>query len=185
MWQKLSPLLLVAGLLALLLWRGGAFSSEPTLEARWVGKPAPSLQGTFLADSLPPLAYKGRVTVLNVWATWCRPCLAELPELERRYRYLRGKYGGRFQLVGITGTYQGENPQAYRGEVTQLVLDQALTYPQWLDERHATLSNLGIGTFPTSVLIDTDGRVRSIGIGPMGTARVLLEAEALLQRAAD
>ena len=95
-------------------------------------------------------ALTGRVVVLNYWATWCAPCKAEMPIMDRFYR--RHKAAG-FELIGITT--EGSLP-AYALKK----LDAVLTYP--LAARSKGPSYASFDSAPTSFVIDRRGVLREI-----------------------
>lgn len=131
---------------------------------------APANSGAaVVGQQLPdvPLRYSdGRATTLrsfvghpvwiNFFATWCVPCKAELPEIERRYT--------KFQTSGLVvlGIDQEESSDA----VTPFVKLYALTYPVTIDTGPAA-DMFKIHVIPMSIFVDGSGTVRSIRIGQM------------------
>jgi len=103
------------------------------------------LQG---GEAMPLSTFRGRPVLLNFWATWCPPCRAELPELEKVYN----RYGGRGLVVASINV--DRNPEAAR----RFVEMQKLTLPMYRVPQ-AELRALGIRSIPTSVLLDGDGNV--------------------------
>ncbi|MBV8856238.1 MAG: TlpA family protein disulfide reductase [Acidobacteria bacterium] len=97
--------------------------------------------------------YKGRVVLLNFWATWCPPCRAEVPDLVKAQR-LYAKRG--LQVVGVT--YPPETPRAVRRFVRRL----GVNYPVALGTKETrALFDKG-ETLPLTVVIDRDGNVRDV-----------------------
>src|SRR3989454_2314519 len=78
---------------------------RPQIDLLGVGSTAPTFHATDLRTGRPTTLadYRGKVVLLNVWATWCEPCRVEMPSMERIYRRL-GE-GGAFGIVagGIDG----------------------------------------------------------------------------------
>lgn len=129
-------------------------SSNPSVSEALIGalppakrKPAPELVFTDQAGQRLDLAgFKGRVVLVNLWATWCPPCVAEMPSLDRLQASL-GAAG--FQVVAISLDRGG-----------------ATIVKRWFD--HAGLTALAIfnappadfagALLPTSILIDAEGR---------------------------
>src|SRR5471032_845309 len=85
-----------------------------------VGKPAPALTATTLDGRAFDLAsLRGRVVVINVWATWCPPCRAEMPALDAVYRQLHGQG---LEMIGLSA----DKPRD-RAKVRQVMA--AFSYP--------------------------------------------------------
>ncbi|HKS22745.1 MAG TPA: TlpA disulfide reductase family protein [Thermoanaerobaculia bacterium] len=123
-----------------------------------VGATMPPYHATLLDGSPFDLtAERGKhVVFLNVWATWCSPCRAEIPELEKMHT----KYGRRgFEVVGVSIDESGAEA------VKPFVKDQPISYPIALDPSEKIAQVLQTTQLPTSVLIDRDGKIvwRRIG----------------------
>jgi thiol-disulfide isomerase/thioredoxin len=94
-------------------------------------------------------SYRGKIVVLNLWATWCPPCRAEMPDLSR----LSGAYA-HFGVV-VVGVDQGESPERAASFARSL----RISYPIWIDDEQRygrTFTALGL---PTTVFIGRDGVV--------------------------
>ncbi|HEY1655449.1 MAG TPA: TlpA disulfide reductase family protein [Candidatus Tumulicola sp.] len=101
--------------------------------------------------------YRGRVVVMNLWASWCPPCRVEMPELQR----FADAYAGRG--VVTIGVNQGES--AARAQAFARALD--IHFPIWLDERQQygrAYTALGL---PTTVVVGRDGTVVTGFDGPL------------------
>ena len=111
--------------------------------------------------------YKGKWVILNFWATWCPPCKAELPTLNRFYK---GMDKDRVVLIGInaTGTEKrgGSDLISY---VSKFVVDEGIDFPVLLDFCHNTgpcvSSIYGAGNLPTTVVISPEGVITKIKTG--------------------
>ena len=94
-------------------------------------------------------AYRGRVVLMNLWASWCPPCRAEMPDLQR----LANAYSSRG--IAIVGVNEGESAQRARAFADSL----AIRFPIWIDESQRygrTYAALGL---PTTVIVDRRGIV--------------------------
>jgi peroxiredoxin len=101
--------------------------------------------------------YRGSVVVMNLWASWCPPCRAEMPDLQR----LVEADGGRG--VAVVGVNEGESPQRAREFAGAL----GIRFPIWIDasQRYGRVySALGL---PTTVIVDRRGVVRRGFDGPL------------------
>ena len=93
--------------------------------------------------------YRGKVVVMNLWASWCPPCRAEMPDLQR----LEDAYGSRG--VVVLGVNQGESADRARAFADSL----KITFPIWIDDSQRygrVYAALGL---PTTVVIGPDGTV--------------------------
>lgn len=115
--------------------------------------PAPVAAASFLdADGkkLNLSGLHGRLTLVNVWATWCQPCVAELPSLEK---LKRDKAGDRFDVVTIS---EDRNGALAVGPFFQKHGLKAL--PQYVDPETNLSRDLGLAGLPTTILLDAQGR---------------------------
>ncbi len=99
--------------------------------------------------------YQGKYVLLNAWATWCPPCRAEMPDLNEFY--LAHQDEG-FEILAINA---GET----RDKAAVFADSYDLGFKIVLDSDGTVLNGLGINAFPTSVLIDPQGKVAMIHIG--------------------
>lgn len=106
--------------------------------------------------------YKGKVVLLNFWATWCGPCKIEMPwfiEFERKYKD-RG-----FAVVGVAMDEEGWNV------VKPFLSDMAVNYRVLLGSDQTAELYGGVSALPTTFIIDQEGKVASthVGIAPRDT----------------
>ena len=127
-----------------------------------IGKPAPNFKAKTIAGAAVDLAeLRGKVVLLDFWATWCLPCQRELPNLEKLHREFQDK-----GLV-VVGLNVGEE----RTAVDKFLGSMALTYPLVLVDNEAELvAQLAVNAFPTMVLIDSEGKVAAYEVGSRGEA---------------
>lgn len=118
-----------------------------------IGKPIPPYAATSLDGATRSIAdHKGKVVLLNVWATWCAPCREEIPYLQSLYDQ---HAANGLEVIGVSVDASGSE-ETIRG----FQKDFGMRYPIWLDpdERIQTLY-LALGV-PASYLIDRDGILR-------------------------
>jgi len=98
---------------------------------------------------------KGRVVMVNFWATWCGPCRIELPQLSR----LQQKYGDAgFTMLGV-------NVDDDFSKATAVAQQLDVRFPVLYDDGKQVVKRYGVSAMPSSVLIDRDGRVRAVHLG--------------------
>jgi peroxiredoxin len=127
------------------------------------GRPAPDYVAVTLdGDSIGVHELRGRVVLLNVWATWCRPCIREMPALQRLYDKLE-PLGFTVLAVSVDNAALalGDPAEAVRGFVEQY----QLTFPILLDPDRGIESTYQISGMPTSYLIDRGGVIRDRVLG--------------------
>ena len=144
-------LLLIAAAVYFLLQYNAAPSSDLAAIPVKVDYPAPELTLTNLEGSPVSLAdYRGKVVLVNLWATWCPPCKEEMPALETFYR--KHADDG-FTIVAVNDG----DPTA---DVVQFVKDYGLTFPVWLDPTYtATERAFKTLNLPSSFVIDREGQI--------------------------
>lgn len=126
--------------------------------------PAPDLTLNDLDGNPHSLAdYRGQVTLVNMWATWCPPCVSELPTLNSFYKDYAA---GGFVIIGID---DGEE----LGVVKDYVARTGLTFPIWTDPTYLSESAFNTMNLPSSFLIDRQGQVRLQWVGAI--SRAMLE----------
>jgi thiol-disulfide isomerase/thioredoxin len=122
-----------------------------------VGRPAPRVELPGLRGGRVRLAdLRGRPVVLNFWASWCPPCLAEMPEFERVHRRL----GDRVTFLGVN-----QRDQAQAAE--RLARASGVTYALATDPAGRVFDAFGGLGMPTTVFIRADGTVAEIFAGQL------------------
>lgn len=116
-----------------------------------------TLDGATLASA----DLRGKVVLVNFWATWCLPCRAEMPLLEAMWK--RHASEG-FVLVGFSTDRGGVNA------VRRFVEARRLTYPMAIVGQDVEAAFGGVRGIPTSFLLDQQGRIRHRVIGPLAPA---------------
>ena len=145
---------IMMGLAVGLLWIGGAGAAG--FETR-AALPAPELKAHDLTGASRTLAdYRGKVVLLNFWATWCPPCQREMPSLER----LRTKMAGRpLEIVAISSAETPDEVNAYLSKMK-------LGFPVLLDTDSSNTRRWKVFALPTTFVLDAEGRVRHVLTGP-------------------
>jgi peroxiredoxin len=145
------------GIIVLLQLKDSSFNSsgKPLLRE---GVPAPNFSLPDLKGKKVSLTdFKGKVVLLNIWATWCAPCVAEMPSMEKLYQKLKHED---FELLAISVDESGD-------EVVKPFLEKhKLSFPVLLDTK-GEIKNLYQATgVPESFIIDKDGIIVEKIIGP-------------------
>ena len=127
----------------------------------WVGKPAPNFTAADMGGNQISLsAYRGKVVLLDFWATWCAGCLMEMPDVKQLYDKYKDKG---FVVIGI-------DLDTDQGQMETFIKKQNIEWPQILDVRRGggEISQLyRIDVIPSTFLIDKDGIIRYVDLsGP-------------------
>ena len=104
--------------------------------------------------------YRGRVVLINYWASWCDPCRAEAPLLERWQRVIQPKGA---TVLGVDVNDISSDGQAFARKY-------GLTYPMLRDGNAHSQAAFGVLAYPESFLIDRQGRIRAAERGPVDDA---------------
>lgn len=141
-------LLLILSLCAMLGTQGALAGSDLK---PWTGGPAPQLALRDLAGQTVRLSdFKGKVVVVNFWATWCAPCIEEMPSLQR----LREK----LSLAGLE--VLAVNYQEAQPRIEAFLKKRPLKLTILRDQDGTARTAWGVRVFPTSFVIDTEQRIR-------------------------
>jgi thiol-disulfide isomerase/thioredoxin len=131
------------------------------IKKRLAGKPAPDLAVTDIQGNPTTLsAFKGKTVLLDFWTTWCAPCRADGPALDKLYR----KYGARD--LAILGISVSED----RAIVEKFLKEHPHDYPVVLTTENEMPRPYQVGAFPTYIVIDGEGVVVSAVEGNQGLA---------------
>ncbi|HWC77517.1 MAG TPA: TlpA disulfide reductase family protein [Blastocatellia bacterium] len=117
--------------------------------------------------------HRGKIVVLNFWATWCRPCREELPilnSLDSRYR----ERGVDFIAASVDGATTRKNIPAFLRKLK-------LTFPVWVGATKSDMEKLGLGNdLPATIVIDSNGAIVGRILGVVGHADLQKRLEWLL-----
>lgn len=125
-----------------------------------IGAPVPAYGAVSLAgDSVSLAGLRGKVVLLNVWATWCHPCRDEIPELQA----LHERYATRgLELVGVS-----VDAESADDAIRSFMHDFRMTYPVWRDPGERVSAQFHIVGVPATFLIDREGVLRWRKTGPI------------------
>lgn len=163
--KRLRGITLFRGLaIALVAFAAAGASASPeamkALAILEVREKAPAPDVTLRTLDGRPLALKelrGKVLLVNFWATWCLPCQWEMPLMEKLYQAYKDRG---FVVVAISVDQQGA------AVVKPFVESRKLTYPVLLDTRLEGAQQFGLKGIPATFLIDRDGLVKGVTYGP-------------------
>ncbi len=143
-------------LVALLLYLGLVTnSSKTTPTGLGPGKTAPDFTLKTLSGKVVSLSdYRGKVVLVNFWASWCPPCREEMPLFKRVYEKYKKKG---FEILAVS-TDSSVDP------VKKFVKEHGISFTVLMDDGKVS-STYGIQGLPTSFLIDRDGRILKVRLG--------------------
>ena len=118
--------------------------------------------------------FRGKVVLVNFWASWCLPCIEEMPSVKRLAQAMRDKP---FAVIGVN---VGEGKRRVQATAKRLQID----FPVLLDSDSSVFEGWGANLLPTAYVLDRSGRVRHIARGPMEWDRADL-IEMLVQLAEE
>lgn len=104
-------------------------------------------------ERLSPAAYRGKVLLIDFWATWCGPCVAEMPNVKDVYAKYHGKG---FEIVGISLDQSRDKLDTY-------IQRTGIEWPQYFDGKwwnNDVAVRYGIKSIPTTILVDKKGKIR-------------------------
>ncbi|MCI1821661.1 MAG: TlpA family protein disulfide reductase [Megasphaera sp.] len=133
-------------------------SQRQTAANTTVDKTAPDLQLKTLdgkSISLKQL-YQDKPVYLNFWASWCPPCVQEMPHIQR----LQKQYGSKIHFVAVT---VDENSS----DAADFIQKNSITMPIYTGDLKAITQEYGVSAIPVSIIIDTNGKILAKRVGGM------------------
>jgi cytochrome c biogenesis protein CcmG, thiol:disulfide interchange protein DsbE len=116
--------------------------------------------------------YRGKVVVLNFWASWCEPCKAESPLLQRWHR----------RMVRSGGTVLGVDMLDLTTRAEEFIDEYGLTYPMLKDREGEGMELFGVIAYPETFVIDRAGRIAAAERGPVDEEWMRRNVAPLLER---
>jgi peroxiredoxin len=119
---------------------------------------------------------RGKPVLINLWASWCPPCKAEMPAMQTVHE----QYASRgFTILAVNTTFQDDATAA-----ADFITSRALTFPVLFDLDGEVSRQYQVRSMPTSFFVDSEGMIRRVVIGgPMSEALLRAEAEQMLNEA--
>ncbi|MDO9117098.1 MAG: TlpA disulfide reductase family protein [Nitrospira sp.] len=158
-----------------------AFAGATGLPESWsmgsrvptVGTPADEFRLTDLDGKTHSLSqYRGKVVLVNFWATWCKPCTTEMPAMQASFDKLRDKG---FVVLAI-------NELEDEGKVREHIKQYGHTFPVLMDRDNKVANQFGVFGLPVSVFIDQQGRVQEYIKGGLLTEQMINDLVAKIQQ---
>lgn len=116
--------------------------------------------------------YRGKIVLVNFWATWCKPCTTEMPAMQATYDKLRDKG---FVVLAV-------NELEDDAKVREHIKQYGHTFPVLMDRNNKVANQFGVFGLPVSVFIDQQGRVQEYIKGGLLTEQMITEVVAKIQK---
>lgn len=173
-----AVMLAVAAVLGILTYGVTSSGHSETIDdalAEGRSVPAPALTLPRLEGDAPGSLsdYRGRVVVLNFWASWCVPCREESPLLQRWHERIRSR----------GGTVLGVNVLDVRSDARAFMREYRLAYPMLRDGSGDSVKAFGVVGYPETFVIDRRGRIVAVKRGPVDVADLRRQVLPLLEEA--
>jgi cytochrome c biogenesis protein CcmG/thiol:disulfide interchange protein DsbE len=141
-------------------------------EASIAGKPAQDFSLTLSGKSEHLSDLKGKLVVLNFWATWCPPCVEETPSLNRLQKYIDSRGG---VVLGVSVDEDG-------GAYEKFLKDQLVIFPTYRDATKKSAADYGTTIYPETYIIDRHGKIarKFVGAQQWDSAEMLAYFDAIL-----
>lgn len=168
-------LLLIAGTSWTILSMDPSVSSKNSLSAPQAGFPAPDFTLHTLSGETYTLSdLKGKAVLVNLWATWCPPCRAEMPAIQAIYDEYKDQG---FVVLAVNMTSQDNALN-----ITSFVTEYSLDFPILLDETGEISTAYQLRSLPSSYFINRAGIISEVVIGgPMAEALLRTRVEKILK----
>ena len=101
--------------------------------------------------------YKGKTVFLNFWATWCSPCRAEMPDIQKLYESAETEGEDALVVLGVAAPNLGNEKS--EEEIKAFLEENGYTYPVLMDTTGEVFMQYGISAYPTTFMVDKDGNL--------------------------
>lgn len=129
---------------------------------------------TITGETIKLSDLRGQAVLVNLWATWCPPCRAEMPAIEKIHNEYKDQG---LVVLGVNMTYQ-DSPS----DIPPFISEYGLTFPILLDKTNSVGSAYQLRSLPSSFFIDREGIIQEVVIGgPMAEALLRTRVEQILK----
>ena len=129
---------------------------------------------TITGESIMLSDLRGQAVLVNLWATWCPPCRAEMPAIQKLYDEYKDQG---FIVLGIDMAYQDD-----ASAVQPFIQENGLTFPILMDETGQVAQKYALRSLPSSFFINRTGLIQEVVIGgPMSEALLRTRIESILE----
>ncbi|MBP8252288.1 MAG: TlpA family protein disulfide reductase [Herpetosiphon sp.] len=149
-WLAIGIVVAIGIIVAVAMLTGGNDTQTGVVQ---INRPAPEISLQTLDGTTAKLSdYRGKIVLVNFWATWCEPCKKETPDLVQA----AAEYGDKLVILGINVTNIDKNLD----EVRRFAQRYNVQYPILLDQNGAVQRDFAMYALPVSYFIDSDGVIR-------------------------
>lgn len=145
--------------IVVILASAAALNFEKTNTVMTVGKAADFELQTLSGDTIQLSDYQGKKVILNFWATWCPPCKAEMPHMQKFYE----EHGDEVEVIAVNLTSRDNGKEA----LASFIEEYGLTFPIPLDEEGEYGEIYEVISIPTTYVIDEKGDILHKIVGPL------------------
>ncbi len=117
--------------------------------------------------------FKGKAVIVNFWASWCTPCKAELPDFQSVYDVHKGEVV--FLMVNLT-----DGSRETKEKAAAYINDEGYTFPIYYDMDGYASNTYSIRSIPTTIFVDTEGKLRKTHIGLANEQLLLSELSKMM-----
>ncbi|MCK0132139.1 TlpA family protein disulfide reductase [Flavobacteriaceae bacterium F08102] len=151
------------------------------IESLLIHKPAPKFSLLNVdGEEVTKESLKGKIVVLDFWATWCGPCIASFPAMAELKAYFSVNDDVEFVFVN-TGERNFSSYDELNERISNFLIERALDFNVILDAQHSMASDFTVGNLPTKIIIDKQGNIRYKVVGyETDSQRLILEMNTMI-----